>query len=502
MSPENSFSEAFNRFTESSGNLVGSLEGSQYAVDVQDAIDLAVEEIENAASSNLDIQYAKGFVAEPWHSGTHNIDAVAKGVKARTTVDGSTEFGSSDVSGNWGEKFGLKYYKNGAESAKAQSKSYFERYCESRSKHPDQSFMEFLEKRGIDPDEVLKHESIYQGQTRIIPRDQLKEAIDFLRKQIQKETDSRPFLNPKLQDTLDNLSDRVRSPEGSESVPLSEEESRIITREARRYGIDRNLHGLTAENFVKWEYILRESGEAALHAALISAVIKASPHIWKCLRELLNSGEISSESLEGIGTNAFSGAAQGAMRGGLAAAITASCKTGLLGDSLRSVDPSIVATATVLAMRTAQNAIRLSRGNITEGEFTEAILRDSFVLSVGVAGATIFQGLIPIPILGALLGNFMGSILAGLVYDGVDTIFIAFCINTGFSFFKVVEQSYTLSEHVLKEMGLDVIRLELVEMDAIDFDEIELDEIQLDSIDISVLERGLIQVRRIGYIPA
>lgn len=502
MNTKDSFSEAYRRFTESSGSLVGVIDANQYATDVQDAIDLAVEQIEKAANSNLDTHFAKGFVAENWHSSTHNIDAIAKGMKARTAVDGSTEFGSSDVSGNWGEQFGLKYYKNGAESAKAQSKSYFERYSESRSKHPDQSFMEFLEKRGIDPDEVLKHESIYQGQTRIIPRDQLKEAIDFLRKQIQKETDSRPFLNPKLQDTLDNLSDRVRSQEGSESIPLSEEESRILTREARRYGIDRNLHGLTAENFVKWEYILRESGEAAIHAALISAVLKASPYIWKSLNELIEHGEISSENLESIATNALSGAAKGALRGGLAAAITASCKTGLLGDSLKSVDPSIVATATILAMRTAQNAIKLSRGSITEGEFAEALLRDSFVLSFGVAGASVFQGLIPVPILGALIGNFIGSILAGFIYDGANSLFIAFCTHTGFSFFKVVEQSYTLPDHVLHEMGLDLIQLEATELENLEFDTIELDEVDLDTIEISVLKRGLIQVRRIGYLPA
>lgn len=502
MAAEKEFRDTFNRISESIAGHEGAIEAGAYADSIQQAIDTAVEEIEHAANSDLGIHYAKGFVAEAWHSGTHNIDAAAKGVDARTTIDNSREFASSDISSNWGEKYGLKYYKNGIEAAKAQSKSFFERYCESKANHPGQTFSDFLKERGFSEDDVLKHDPIYQGQIRIVPKDQLEVAVDFLKDKIVKEAASRPELVHKLEDTLKSISDKIRSTEGSESIPLSEKESRVITDEIRRYEFDRNLHKLTSENFVKWEYILRESGEAALNAAVISAILKASPHIWECLQELLRDGSIDPDSLRTLGSAALKGSAEGAFRGGIAAAITVSCKTGLLGESLRSVNPTVVAAATVIAIRTFHNAIGLYQGKITGMDFTEALVRDSFVVTVGLTGASISQVLIPVPVLGALIGNFVGSIMAGFVFDGANKLFIAFCINSGFSFFNVVKQDYALPENVLREMGLDLIEPDYIELDEIELDTIEPDIIELDTIDITVLKRGLIRVRTIGYVPA
>lgn len=502
MEQDKDFRETFDRVSESIAGHEGAVEAGAYADSVQQAIDVAVEEIEKAADSDLGLHYAKGFVAEAWHSGTHNIDAVAKGVNARTRIDNSREFASIDISSNWGDKYGLKYYKNGMETAKAQSKSFFERYCESKSKHPGHSFSEFLKERGFSEEDVLKHDPIYQGQIRIVPKDQLEVAVEFLKDKIVKEAASRPELVHKLEDTLNNLSDKIKSTQGSESIPLSEEESQVITNEIRRHEFDRNLHGLTSENFVEWEYILRESGEAALNAAVISAILKASPHIWKCLQELLSDGSIDPENLKAVGSAALKGSAEGALRGGIAAAITASCKIGLLGESLKSVNPTVVAAATVIAMRTFHNAIGLYQGKITGVDFVESLVRDSFVVTVGLMGASISQVLIPVPVLGALIGNFVGSIMAGFVFDGADKLFIAFCINSGFSFFKVVQQDYALPENVLREMGLDLIELDYIELDEIELDMIEPDLIELDTIDITVLKRGLIKVRTIGYVPA
>ena len=501
-SREDTFKKAYQQVIESTSGFEGAHEANQYATDVQKAIDLAVAEIEQAANSNQDIHFAKGFVGEPWHSGTHNIDAVAKGVNARTAVDHSNKFASGDISSDWGDEYGLKTYKDGIATAKAHSKSYFERYCKSRHNNPEQTFGEFLRDRGISEDDVFKHDPIYQGQIRIFPKDQLEVAVKFLREKIANEATNRPELMHKFQDTLDNISDRIRSPEGSESIPLSEEESRIIVNEVRRHGFDRSLHGLTSEDFVKWSYILRESGEAALNAAVISAILKASPFIWNCIKDFFTDGSVSADHLREVGAAAIHGSVEGALRGGIAAAITASCKTGLLGGSLKNVDPTAVAAATVIAMRTIHNAIGLYQGKMTGVDFTEALVRDSFVVTAGLMGASISQVIIPIPVLGALIGNFVGSVIAGVVFDGAHKLFIAFCVDSGISFFRVVEQNYTLPNDVLAKMGLDLIELEHVELDVIELDTIELDLIELDTIDITVLKRGLISVRTIGYVPA
>lgn len=75
----------------------------------------------------------KGDVAEFWHSDTFNIDAIIKDSKSRTNVDRSHDFASADVTSNFSKDFGLKYYRIGAESAKQQAKSVFERFKEYQS---------------------------------------------------------------------------------------------------------------------------------------------------------------------------------------------------------------------------------------------------------------------------------------------------------------------------------------------------------------------------------
>ena len=68
----------------------------------------------------------------------------------------SHDFASADVSSNFGKDFGLKYYKTGADSAKQQAKSVFERFKEYQSQGGKDSLEEFLSKRGLnDIDTIL-----------------------------------------------------------------------------------------------------------------------------------------------------------------------------------------------------------------------------------------------------------------------------------------------------------------------------------------------------------
>ncbi len=70
----------------------------------------------------------------------------------------------------------MKYYKTGADSAKQQAKSVFERFNEYKSAGGKDPLNVFLEKRGFTDDSVL-HDPIYCGQVRVIPADQLKRGL-------------------------------------------------------------------------------------------------------------------------------------------------------------------------------------------------------------------------------------------------------------------------------------------------------------------------------------
>ena len=185
-------------------------------------------------------------------------------------------------------------------------------------------------------------------------------------------------------------------------------------------------------------------------------------HIFEKIVNFLQEGEVNPEDLKNVGLSVLTGAGEGYLRGGIAAIITASCKSGLLGDSLKSLIPKqlplVVAGATIIAMNAVHNAIGVYKGKMSEAEFAEACLRDSFVISFGILGASIGQGAIPIPILGALIGNVIGSICATIVYEGMKDIFFSFFIKSGVSFWKIVQQDYTLPEEVLKQTGIDLIK--------------------------------------------
>ena len=173
---------------------------------------------------------------------------------------------------------------------------------------------------------------------------------------------------------------------------------------------------------------------------------------------------------------------------------------GLLGDALKSVNPSVVAAVTVVAMNAIHNAIGVYKGELTTEQFADACIKDAFVVSFGVIGAGIGQSIIPVPILGAVIGNLVGSVVSVFIYEGGKQISYSFFINSGISFFNIVKQDYTLPRDVLERCGCDLIVLDELELDTIELDTINLDTIELDTIGIKSLKRGMISVNTVGYV--
>jgi len=155
---------------------------------------------------------------------------------------------------------------------------------------------------------------------------------------------------------------------------------------------------------------------------------------------------------------------------------------------------------TVITIGTMKNSFQLKKGNITHEEFVDKCLRDSIVVVCGILGGSAVQTLIPIPILGMLIGNFVGSVIASIVYDTTKQVCFSFFIKSGVSFFKIVNQDYTLPDEVLRQVGFDLIEFEEVEFEEVKFEEVEFEEVEFETIDIYYLKRGLIGVNTIGYI--
>jgi hypothetical protein len=496
----NNFRDAFDKVIESAGASDSALGGNEYVAAVETEIDKMVEAITKAGSKSENIHSNKGFIAEEWHGGTFNTDRVAKGSSERVSVQRSNEFASPDLKGSWGQEYGSKYYKDGQSSAQAQAKTYFQHYRESTSgSNEDISFSDFYKNKGIDISEDAMHKPIYGNQTRIIPSDQTDEVSAYLNRKISEESAKRPEQVERYQNTRENSYDSVLSPEGGKSIPLSEKDAVQMSRDVRDGEFDPQNYNLTPRSFVEWSDILRETGKGAMNAAILTAVLKSAPHLADVLKDILSGNDIDKEKIKDLGESFISGGIEGSLRGGVAAFVTISCKTGLLGESLKSVSPNAVAVATVIAMNTIKNAIKLHNQEITQEKFIDNCMRDTFIIAAGVAAGTFTQGLIPVPVLGMLIGNFVGSVLAVIVYDGSKSIFLSLCIKYDISFFCLVKQDYSLPKEILEASGFELIDLEEIELEEIDLEEIELETIELETIDIKVLKRGLIAVNTIGY---
>ena len=117
------FSEGYSFFQKTAGAIAAAFEGGTFGTEratyvgsVEEEISKLEEGINSFLGNQKSIKQLKGDVAEYWHSGTFNVNAATNESSHRTFVKRSNEFGSSDVTSNFGKRFGLKYGGTGEDS--------------------------------------------------------------------------------------------------------------------------------------------------------------------------------------------------------------------------------------------------------------------------------------------------------------------------------------------------------------------------------------------------
>lgn len=501
------FQEGYAYFSKNAGTTHAAFKGEAYIESIVTEIEALTKSLNEMGKKQIQTasDKLKGNVAEFWHSGTFNINAALKGSKNRTFVDQSKEFASVDISSNFGKNFGLKYYKTGAASAKQQSKSVFERYAEYKANGGNDGLEEFLADRGFMNETVLS-DPIYAGQVRVIPSDQMADAITFLERKIAKESISRPEEVERYRETLVMLQDKVRDNKGNESITLSKEDATKLADLAKESAFAPKDFGLTTEELVKYQYILQQAFKAGMSAAAISIVLKVAPEIVKAIQYLIINGELDEKQFQKIGFAALSGGAEGFIRGSVAAAITTACKAGLWGAALKSVNPTVIGAITVLAMDTMKNAFAVSTGKMESQELADELVREMFISSCSLLMGGFVQGIAAeLPVVSFLLGSFVGSVLGSFAYSAGYNAVLSFCVNTGFTMFGLVDQDYRLPEDIIKKIGLSVFEYDKLECSTFFYpkfavSKFEAPNLKLNSIDITFLRRGVIGIRQIGYI--
>lgn len=499
------FNEGYEFFEKNSGNFAGHAAGVHYIDAVESEIKKLVNNLNEFKSSGALIDTLKGDAAEFFHAGTFNINAAINSSKNRVQVDRSHDFGSPDITGvNFDAKFGLKYYKDATSTAKQQSKSIIDCYNDYKPKGIKDEFPIYLEKRSIDK-EIDPNTTVYFEQHRIVPSDQLEEIIAILESKGRESSINTPKDFNKHEDTLNYLSDRVKDNEGNESIPLSEQEARELARLSKEGGVNSEDLHLTTEELIEYTNILRQAYKAGLTAATISMALRVAPEILNAIAYLIKNGEIAEGQFKKIGFAAITGAGEGFVRGTVSAAITASCKAGLCGSAMKSIDPSVVGAVTVLVMNSMKNSYQVTTGNMSRSEMVNELIKEMFVTTCALSMGSVSQSLIEIPVLGYLIGSFVGSVAGSVIYSSIYNPVLSFCVDSGFTLFSLVDQNYELPEEVLKEVGIEVFEYEKFEYEPFEFEKFEYERFEYEQFEYEklhtiFLRRGVIGVNCVGYL--
>ena len=499
------FNEGYEFFEKNSGNFAGHAAGVHYIDAVESEIKKLVNNLNEFKSSGALIDTLKGDAAEFFHAGTFNINAAINSSKNRVQVDRSHDFGSPDITGvNFDAKFGLKYYKDATSTAKQQSKSIIDCYNDYKPKGIKDEFPIYIEKRSIDK-EIDPNTTVYFEQHRIVPSDQLEEIIAILESKGRESSINTPKDFNKHEDTLNYLSDRVKDNEGNESIPLSEQEARELARLSKEGGVNSEDLHLTTEELIEYTNILRQAYKAGLTAATISMALRVAPEILNAIAYLIKNGEIEEGQFKKIGFAAITGAGEGFVRGTVSAAITASCKAGLCGSAMKSIDPSVVGAVTVLVMNSMKNSYQVTTGNMSRSEMVNELIKEMFVTTCALSMGSVSQSLIEIPVLGYLIGSFVGSVAGSVIYSSIYNPVLSFCVDSGFTLFSLVDQNYELPEEVLKEVGIEVFEYEKFEYEPFEFEKFEYERFEYEQFEYEklhtiFLRRGIIGVNCVGYL--
>jgi len=513
---DTNFQQGYEYFRKNADAFVGAVDGADFGLDrvaYVDSVQFEIDELERHINAflgdNTPVKQLKGDVAEFFIGHTYNVKAALNRSENRVNVDRSHDFASADIVGVSGDiegmKYGLKFYASGEESAKQQATSVFERFAKYKAKGGKDDLEKYLTDRNFTEIDAILNDPIYSGQVRIIPSDQLEPATAWLKRMIATESARRPEQVERYSDTLKMLESKIKDSHGNESIELTKAEAEQLAAIAKEGKFKAEEYGLTAPDIINIDLMMKEAYKAGVTAAVVSLVLKVGPEIFKTIDYLIKNGEIEEGQFKKIGFAAVSGTSEGFIRGSVAAAITYCCKSGLLGNSMKNVDPSVVGAVVVLAMNVIKGSFAVALGKKTRTELANEIVKDTFISACALIGGGISQTFIEVPVLGYLLGSFVGSVVGSFTYDYGYKKALSFCVDTGFTLFGLVEQDYTLPDDIIKQMGIETFDYETFEVegfkpDTFEIESFSFDTFEPDNLEITFLRRGVIGVSKIGYV--
>lgn len=449
-------------------NFGGGLAGQQldaYVERIEHALDDVVRRMGNLAGSQKNIHYAKGDVAEPWHVGTFNVDAARRGLDGSATAPRDASPIDVSLRGSSVEHAQLKYFRSPEETAKAIS-------------HPKYSDLD----------------------QKVVPAGQLDGIREAAARLAARNAQSRPELADSYAHTAKTAADRLRM-DGAESRPLSERDARELVKQLRqKQDVDREQFGLTPQQVIQWQDILRETTTAATRAVIISAALQSAPYVLAIARKAWETGEISEKDFAPLAQALPATLIRSGIAGGLSAAVVGSARAGVLGSVLHEVDPTFVAGGVTLAISAFETSVKAARGEITWPAAAKRMSEDAVVLASAMSGAALGQALIPIPMFGALVGNLVGAAVARLAIEQVDGVVLGIAAETGWTVFGLVDQNYAVPSEILEASGWNILDIRRLAPRRLEIRRTQPQPPGLKRVEVRVLRRGVVSFGRVAYL--
>lgn len=450
--------------------------------EVNEAIDKLAKSINEHPSLNLNVDQFKGFVAEEMHAGTFNIDAIRKGSSHRAWTLQENGYGSVDIQTNFGKEYSLKYSNTAKDAENMQA------VLNGDTRAPK-----------------------YQGQERLIAAEQVDEAKGWAHRRGLKNIESRPELSTSHADTEEHLVGKISDGDGVESRELSVKEAKKIAEAAKKEGFDPEQYGYAKEALideVRINYV-NQALKAGLTATAITAITQIVPELYKAIDYLIKHGEIDLNGLKKSGKEVITASGEAFLRGSTAYVVEMMAQNGILGETVKGMNPSVVGVAVTVIFGTIKDSILVAAGQMSAEEmgmhFVDTLVVSSGYLVGMKVGGMVAQALFPqLPGIGYAIGSLLGCSIS-IVYNIGKKKLISFCIDTGFTCFGLVEQNYELPEEILHEMGVHTIPIPRTEVSRAKIQTTNVNtnvqSSSYETIDITVLKRGLIGVNKIGYVP-
>ena len=437
---------------------------SEYVASVEAAISTLTSDMNASMGTARGTAQEAGFLAEKWATDTFNINAVANGSSESATTVGSNGLGSVDVATTYGENASLKYYQNSSGSATAQAQSILKAYYEYyHSSTNPMGLKEYLDAHGYDPE--MAHDqlysSIYEGQTRIIPADQLAEATSYLQGRI----DNLPPVGTgevtdaqirTYQETMANLRDRLQAPDGTQSKPLTYEELQAIAEVSKDGEFKPEDFGISLSTVISPKYVVKQSIGTGLQVAVINTVLTVGPDVFSILKEAAQTGIVDEKALEEAGVEGAIAASEGFVEGSVSRMITTLCQSGALGSALKEANPSIVATLTVLVIEAAIHGYELSKGEITSEEYGNMMVDRLFVMLLALPASALLISILPATHIFMMAGCLAGSLVASIGYLTAKEVVLDIVDGGGFEAIVPVEVKSTLSVATAQIASLNI----------------------------------------------